>query len=128
MLAQYKICRGRRDYAVPLPTGIRQDTRWRCRKHPPHPDEALVKVNLAAPSDQAWHALRAAYWKELELRFGEDRTPFDDLAKLASENDVFIGCSCPTKTNPRVDRCHTFVALEFMRSKYPALKVELPAV
>lgn len=128
MFARYKIYRGQRDPADPLPTGIRQDTRWRCRKHPLHPDPGMVKEYLGAPSDEAWSVFRNAYWQELERRFREDRLPFDKLARLAGENDVFIGCSCPTKANPRVDRCHTFIALEFMKSKYPKLHVEFPSV
>jgi uncharacterized protein YeaO (DUF488 family) len=86
----------------------------------------MVKQYLAAPSEKAWREFRQAYIAELEKRFREDRAPFDELAGLARENDVFLGCSCPTKKNPRVDHCHTWFALEFMKRKYPALKVVFP--
>ena len=81
---------------------------------------------LAAPSEPAWRKLRDAYLALLEERFGEDRAKFDKLARLAREQDVFLGCNCPTKKNPRVDRCHTYLALQFMKGKYPKLRVELP--
>ena len=128
MLARYKIYRGPRDPADPLPVGVRQDTRWRRTKHPLHPGEAMVKEFLAAPSVAAWRAFRKAYWDELERRYRKNREPFHELADLAGESDVFIGCSCPTNANPRVDHCHTFVALEFMKSKYPDLPIEFPPV
>jgi hypothetical protein len=47
-------------------------------------------------------------------------------ADLANNNDVYLGCSCPTKRNPDVNRCHTVLALRFMKRKYPGLKVEIP--
>ena len=48
------------------------------------------------------------------------------LAQLATDNDVFLGCNCPTKKNPIPGRCHTYLALEFMKMKYPKLDVEIP--
>jgi len=111
MLARYKIIRGKRPPSDPLPDGERQDTRWRCRKHPLRTTEAAVKRYLASPGEKAWRELRQAY-----------------LAELARKQDVFIGCSCPTKANPRLDRCHTWLALEFMKSKYPKLRVSFPRV
>ena len=128
MLGRYKIYRGKRDQADPLPKGLRQDARWRRTKHPLHPAKAMVKEFLAAPTSTAWRAFRKAYWDELEHRYRKDSAPFDRLADLADETDVFLGCSCPTKANPRVDHCHTFVALEFMKSKYPDLQVQFPQV
>jgi hypothetical protein len=77
-----------------------------------------VKDYLAAPDEKAWRELRKAYLDLLQKRFREDKTPFARIADLAMTKDVFIGCSCPTKANPRVDRCHTFIALEFMKSRY----------
>lgn len=46
--------------------------------------------------------------------------PFDGLARRP---DVYLGCSCPTKTNPDVRRCHTWLALEFIRERCPDLDV-----
>ena len=125
MLARYKMYRGPRPSSDPLPNGIRQDSRRRT-KHPLRPTELMVKEYLAVPSEAAWHKFRKAYLNLLTKRFREDSSPFDKLANLAMTKDVFIGCSCPTKTNPRVDRCHTFLALEFMKSKYADLQVEFP--
>jgi hypothetical protein len=125
MLARYKIYRGRRPPSDPLPTGFRQDTRWRT-KHPLRPTEAIVKEFLAAPDEQAWSRYRKAYFDLLESRFSEDRAPFDKLAGLVEATDVYLGCSCPTKLNPRIDHCHTFLALQFMERKYPLLPVRLP--
>jgi uncharacterized protein YeaO (DUF488 family) len=125
MLSRYKMYRGRRPPLDPLPRGKRQDTRWRST-HPLRPTEKLVTGYLAAPSEKAWRAFRKAYLALLEQRFREDRREFDGLAQLARDTDVFLGCSCPTKKNPRVDRCHTFLTLQFMKRKYPDLRVELP--
>jgi len=126
MLARYKMYRGRRPPGDPLPRGQRQDTRWRS-SHPLRPGEEMVEAYLAAPSEKAWRSLRQAYLALVEQRFREDRTPFDELAQLAREQDVYLGCSCPTQKNPRVDRCHTCLALQFMQRKYPDLDVELPS-
>ena len=127
MLARYKMYRGKRLPSDPRPNGIRQDTRWRTG-HPLRPTEEIVKQYLDEPNEEAWYKFREAYVDLLEKRFRNDTTPFDQLAGLARENDVYIGCSCPTKANPRVDRCHTFLALRFMRSKYRWLRIELPRV
>ncbi len=123
VLARYQIYRG--PSPPPLPKGIRQDTRWRTR-HPLRPMKEMVEAYLASPHDAAWRTFRKAYLALLAERLRTDRTPFDELSALARHSDVFIGCSCPTKANPRVDRCHTFPALEFMRRKYRGLRVELP--
>ncbi len=127
MLARYTIYRGKRPPSDPQPGGIRQDSRWRT-SHPLRPTEEMVKSYLADPNESAWHKFRDAYVDLLERRFQEDRVPFDRLAKLATDDDLFIGCSCPTKANPRVDRCHTYLALGFMRSKYQKLRVKLPRI
>jgi len=124
MISRYKIPRGKPRNA--LPDGVRQDIRWRCSRHPLHSPEALVKEYLAAPGDKAWQKFRKGYRAELTRRFRTDRAPFDDLAALARTQDVYLGCSCPTQSNPRVDRCHTWVALEFMQEKYPDLVVRFP--
>ena len=123
MLTRYKMYRGKRPPDDPLPSGTRQDTRWRT-KHPLRPSEAIVKEFLAAPREQDWSRFRTAYLDLLERRFIEDRALFDNLAGLAKATDVYLGCSCPTELNPRVDYCHTFLALQFMRRQHPALTVE----
>ena len=125
MLARYKIYRGKRPPNDQLPNGIRQDARWRT-KHPLRPTEGIVKVLLAAPDEQAWAKYRRAYVELLNERFSQDRASFDKLADMARTRDVYIGCNCPTKLNPRVDHCHTVLALEFMKKKYPSLPVRLP--
>ncbi len=117
--------RGKRPPSDPLPDGIRQDARWRT-KHVLRPDEEMVTELLDSLDDRTWRKFTRAYLALLGKRFREERASFDELAKLATENDVFIGCSCPTKANPRVDHCHTFLALEFMKGKYPELHVEFP--
>ncbi len=126
MLARYRIHRGKRPPGDPLPDGVRQDIRYRARRHPLHPPEALVKRFLANLDEKGWRDFRKAYLAELEQRFNTDRAPFDALAEQARTADVYIGCNCPTQANPRVDRCHTWPALEFMQQKYPRLKVVFP--
>ena len=82
------------------------------------PPRGLVLAYLANPSDDAWTVFRSAYLDVLGRRMEADSVPFDKLAALARHNDVYLGCSCPTKANPRVEHCHTVVALGFMRSHY----------
>ena len=40
--------------------------------------------------------------------------------------EVYLGCSCPTKKNPNVNHCHTVLALRFMSEHYPALDIVFP--
>jgi hypothetical protein len=91
------------------------------------PSADLVRRYLANPTDGEWKRLRRDYLELLDRRFEENRGPFDELAALASERDVHLGCNCPTKANPRVDRCHTVLALQFMKKRYPELEVVFPA-
>jgi len=124
MLARYQMARG--VPASALPRGIRQDT----RKHTSHvlrPTATMVEDYLAAPSDAAWRKVVKQYRALLEERFAADRRPFDELAELARTSDVYLGCSCPTKKNPDVRHCHTWLALEFLRARYPDLDVRMPA-
>lgn len=125
MLSRYKIYRGKRPPSDPLPKGIRQDTRWRTR-HILRPTQELVEGYLAALADEAWHQFAARYMALLPERFKADRKPFDALAALACENDVFLGCSCPTTQNPIREHCHTYLALRFMKEKYPKLVFVFP--
>src|SRR4029078_6373935 len=104
--------------AAALPKAIRQDT----RKHTHHvlrPTEAMVETYLAAPTEAAWQRFAKQYRALLDKRFADDRAPFDEIAELADETDVYLGCSCPTKRNPNVKHCHTFLALEFFHKHYP---------
>ena len=126
MLSRYKIYRGKRPPGDPLPDGVRQDSRFRTR-HVLRPTKEMAAAFLAAGTDAAWRKFAAAYCSLIEQRFREDRRPFDELAALATAEDVFIGCSCPTEKNPRVDPCHTYLALQFMKAKYRKLRIRLPA-
>ena len=125
MLTRYEIYRGRRPPDDPLPEGIRQDTR-RHTRHCLRPTRKIVDAYVASPSDATWGLFRDAYFALLEDRYREDREAFDELAALAAKNDVILGCSCPTKNNPQVGRCHTYLALEFMTEKYQSLDVKIP--
>lgn len=123
MLTRYQMRRGAR--AAELPEGVRQDTRKHTR-HVLRPTDTMVEEYLAAPSDAAWAKLVKRYRALIEERFAEDRQRFDELAELARTNDVYLGCSCPTKKNPSVRHCHTWLALEWMHEHYPDLDVRMP--
>jgi uncharacterized protein YeaO (DUF488 family) len=123
MLARYQIARG--VPASALPKGVRQDT----RKHTHHvlrPTPEMVEDYLAAPSEAAWRRFAKQYRELLAQRFAEDRGPFDEIAELARETDVHLGCSCPTKKNPNIEHCHTWLALEFFRRHYRDVDVRMP--
>ena len=124
MLARYSIVRGAP--ASALPRGIRQDTRKHTR-HPLRPTPEMVRRLLANPRDEAaWRSYAARYRALVAERFAADRRPFDALADLARKADVLLGCNCPTAKNPDVRHCHTVLALEFMKARYPDLDVRLP--
>lgn len=127
MLSRYTIYRRRPDNAPPPPEGIRQDTRFRTR-HILRPTQVMVETYLADPSDETFTIFREAYLKLLAQRFESDQESFDALAKQAMKGDVYLGCSCPTKKNPDVRHCHTWMALEFMSQKYPKLPILYPHV
>ncbi|MBC8073420.1 MAG: hypothetical protein IAG13_34185 [Deltaproteobacteria bacterium] len=121
MLGRYTMKRGVR--AASLPVGLRQDTRKHTR-HVLRPSAELVARVLAPDADDGeWQRFATAYRALLEQRFAEDRGPFDALAELARTHDVWLGCSCPTAKNPDVRRCHTALALAFMRAHYPELDI-----
>lgn len=124
MLARFKMYRGPRPRVDPLPQGIRQDTRMHTR-HCLRPPGNIVAEYLAHPGDAAWQRFSTKYINAIEERFAHDRTPFDRLARLATDHDIYLGCSCPTRKNPRVDRCHTVLALHFMQDHYE-IDVKLP--
>jgi hypothetical protein len=124
MLGRYTMVRGAP--AASLPPGRREDTR-RHTRHPLRPPRALVDAFLADPEGAgAWRAFEAGYLKTLRARFEADRAPFDALAERARREDVLLGCSCPTQRNPDVRRCHTVLALRFMKTRYPDLQVDAP--
>jgi len=125
MLARYQIYRGTRLPENPLPDGIRKDTR-KHTKHCLRPTTEMVVKYLKNPDDSEWIVFEEQYLKLLETRFKEGRSPFNHLYELAKSEDVYIGCSCPTNKNPDVYKCHTFLALKFMKEKYPDLEVRLP--
>lgn len=125
MLARYQIVRGKRAPDDPLPEGIRVDTRKHTR-HVLRPDAESVRAVLADGSDVAFRRFAREYAAEIEARFAKYRAAFDELAETARHADVYLGCSCPSKANPDVRRCHTVLALAFMKKKYPKLRVASP--
>ncbi len=76
MLARYTISRGPKSARVPLPEGIRKDTRWR-PNHILSPSEELVKKYLADPHDAASRKFKQEYMKLLERRFKKDPSTID---------------------------------------------------
>lgn len=99
------------------------------RKHTQHflrPPAAEVEAFIQAPTNAQFKHFANAYRAALHERFARNRAPFDELAKLAAEEDVFLGCNCPTRWNPDVNHCHTTLALAFMKRKYPKLSVRMP--
>lgn len=124
MLARYSIVRGAR--ASELPRGIRQDTRKHTR-HVLRPTAELVAEVFGGARDAAaWARYATQYRALLEERFAENRAPFDRIATFARWHDVLLGCSCPSSKNPDVQRCHTVIALAFMKERYPDLDVRMP--
>lgn len=123
MLARYQIPRGQRD--VSLPSGERRDIRAH-QKHCLSPTREIVQAYLADPTDAAWLSFKAVYLHILDERFRKNPAPFEVLALLAQNTDVYLGCSCPTKKNPDVNRCHTVLALRFMTDRFPNLRVAFP--
>ena len=125
MISRYKIYRGKRPAQDPLPDGIRQDT----RKHTSHvlaPETKMVFRALADSTAAGWARFEKAYVELLESRYKSNRDAFAELVKLSESNDVYIGCNCPTQAQPDVMRCHTVVALRFLRKKFRGLDVRLP--
>ena len=122
-LSRYQMRRGAK--ASELPAGVRQDTR-KHTKHVLRPPAEEVAAYLESPTDDAWRRFRRAYRAALDERWNADLAPFDELAELATREPVHLGCSCPTRKNPSVRRCHTWLALEWMAEKYPDLDVRFP--
>ncbi len=126
MLARYRMVRGKRAADDPLPSGVRIDV----RKHTRHvlaPEADMVEALLQDRSDPARLKAFAREYEALLTRRGRTNVEaFDELAALARANDVYIGCSCPTASQPDVMRCHTVLALRFMQTRYPDLDVHMP--
>lgn len=127
LLSRYTIYRRRPADAGPLPEGLRQDTRYFTR-HVLRPTKEMVERYLADPSEEAFSQFRAAYLAQLDERWQEDAVPFEKLAEKGLSQDVYLGCSCPTKKNPNLQHCHTWLALEFMQNHFPKLKVVFPKI
>jgi hypothetical protein len=125
MLARYQIVRGRRPPDNPLPQGRRIDTRKHTR-HCLRPEKSQVAAFIREPSRAGFTRFAAAYRATIARRFAQDPRPFEALAALATSDDVFIGCNCPTSFNPDVKHCHTALALAFMKRRYPKLRVVMP--
>ena len=121
MLARYQMRRGAK--AEELPDGVRQDTR-RHTRHVLRPEREVVARYLGGTL--SWEAFRASYEATVRARMEEVPQAFDALAELARRGDLYLGCSCPTKANPDVRHCHTWVALELMQAAYPDLEVRFP--
>jgi uncharacterized protein YeaO (DUF488 family) len=125
MLARYRIVRGARAPDDPLPDGVRQDTRKHTR-HVLRPSSELVLLVLQDSSVQVFERFKRGYLELLEQRFVKERERFDELAALATHTDVYLGCNCPTGRQRDLQRCHTVLALDFMRVHYPGLLVHFP--
>ncbi len=111
------------DMPAVLRNGERQDTR-KHTKHPLRPEADAVADVLTGRVD--WNAFADRYRSTIARRRAADSTPYDALAELARDHHVFLGCSCPTKAQPDVRRCHTFLALGLMAEWYPDLDVRFP--
>lgn len=111
--------------ASELPEGVRQDTRKHTR-HALRPTPELVQAALSG--EMPWDDFATRYRALVRERLRTERAAFDALAEQARENDVWLGCSCPTKTNPDLRRCHTWLALELMQEAYPYLEVRFPDI
>jgi len=109
--------------ASELPSGARQDTRKHTR-HVLRPTREAVAGYLAR--ELSWDEFARAYRSVIEERHRAGSAGFDEIAALARTSDVYLGCSCPTKQNPDVRRCHTWLALEIMAQMYPNLDVRFP--
>jgi uncharacterized protein YeaO (DUF488 family) len=124
MLGRYKITRGRSADYEAIPRQQREDTR-KHTAHPLRPTHEMVERLLEDPENN-WPAFRDAYVAELEHRYEADTTPFDALAERARAGDVYLGCNCPTRKQPDVQRCHTVLAMQFMQQRYPDLVIDWP--
>jgi hypothetical protein len=110
MLGRYTIVRGAK--SASLPRGVRQDT----RKHTHHCLRPTAEMVARVLADDA----TAADWRT----FAHDYREL--LAELARGQNVWLGCNCPTAKQPDVKRCHTSLALAFMKRHYRDLEIREP--
>lgn len=124
MIGRYTILRGAPKAS--FPAGVRQDT----RKHTQHflapTPEMVAAVFGARGSARAWGSYAEAYRALLESRYAADPKRFALLATMSKWHDVWLGCSCPSSKNPDVGRCHTILALRFLKQRFPEIDVVLP--
>lgn len=121
MLGRYTMRRGH----APNVKGVRMDVRMHTR-HFLRPEREMVTRYLDPADDYGWGDFRRDYLALLRSRYKDDPQPFEELAELARRENVYLGCSCPTKKNPDVRHCHTTLALGFMAKNFPSLKVAMP--
>ena len=121
MLSRYTMHRGK----PPEVAGIRMNTRKHTR-HCLRPSVEVVTRFLDPNDAYGWDQFKEDYLSLVQQRFAENRSLFDQLAERARHEDVYLGCSCPTKSNPNVQHCHTWLALKFMAARYPDLEVIFP--
>lgn len=124
MLGRYTIVRGatRASY----PAGIRQDTRKHTRHFLAPTPELVAEVFANRRSATAWDAYADRYRALIDARYTADPARFRLLATMARWHDVWLGCSCPSSKNPDVMRCHTVIALRFMKERFPSIAILLP--
>ncbi len=119
MLSRKKIL-----YRHKIPTNV-VNTTWAV-KHFLSPSKEMVDKYIGSPSVEAWEEYKKLYLDLIKIRFSNNPLPFERLAKQAIDEDVYLGCYCPTKINPDVYKCHTILALKFMEQHYPDLDVVFP--
>jgi hypothetical protein len=121
MLGRFQLKRG---VAYPKAKGAQfKDT----RKHTSHvlaPPTPLVKAYFQSPTLEAWQKFQTGYLQALRERFRKTPERFEELRELATSGDYYLGCNCPTTKNPFPCRCHTIVAIEFLKELYPDLEVD----
>jgi len=120
VLARYQIVRGKRPEGNPLPEGVRVDI----RKHTKHflrPTRQRRGVP-ERPGRRAFRQFSARYdptCRPVSPKNGARSTPCGTGRKRRRLPRMH----CPTRTNPEVTRCHTVLALGFMKRKYPRLPI-----
>lgn len=122
MLSRFQIKRGVNYPRVP--GALFKDTRKHVKAHVLAPTKDMVTRYLSQPTLDTWQWFQREYLLELQKRADERPEEFEELRRLAQTGDYYLGCSCPTPRNPLPCRCHTIVALEFMKERYPDLNVE----
>lgn len=121
MLGRFQI---KRKVAFPRASGsVFKDS----RKHTSHvfaPAKELVISYLRNPTLESWQTFQREYIRILRERLLSMPEKFEGIHRHAESGNYYIGCNCPTRTNPFLCRCHTVLALEFMKETYPDLEVD----